>query len=75
MVKIKYVGKGMLSRDIDFSPTKNNGIYDVTKEDSDYFLTTFPKAFILLEPEAKKEPLEKKPRVKRARKKSTDIVE
>jgi hypothetical protein len=48
-VKIKYVGKGLVSRGTDFSPTQNDGLYDIEKEDADYLLKTFPDQFVLIE--------------------------
>ena len=76
MVKLKYTGAGMLSRDITFSPTKNDGIHTVSDEDSEYFLATFPRQFELIE-KVKEEDVEaeKKPRVRKTRKKNTDVAE
>ena len=78
MVKIKYTGNGMASRGHDFSPTKNNGLFEVTLEDSKYLLSTFPRQFELIEKvvEVTEDvPAEKKPRAKRTRKKSTEVLE
>ena len=74
MVKIKYTGAGMLSRDINFSPTKTDGFYDVSEDDAEYFLETFPNQFTKIE--AKKEDVPaKKARTPRTKKKSTDATE
>ena len=77
MTKVKYTGAGMLSRGINFSPTKTNGLYDLSVEDAKYFLETFPRQFELIERAVEKEEkvVEKKPRTRRARKKSTDTPE
>ena len=78
MVKIKYTGKGLSSRGHAFSSTKNNGLFEVTLEDSKYLLSTFPRQFELIEKvvEATEDvPAEKKPRAKRTRKKSTEVLE
>ena len=72
MVKIKYSGKGMSSKGIQFSPTINNGLFEVSDEDSKYFLETFPNQFALIE-KIEPEKVEKKPRVARNKKKSTDV--
>lgn len=58
-VLVKYIGFGMMSRGYQFSPLVNDGLFEVEKEDADYFLKTFPDHFILIEPkveEPKEEP-------------------
>ena len=77
MVKIKYTGNGISSRGYKFSSTTNDGLFDIPKEDSEYFLKTFPSHFELIEKSVDKKEniVEKKPRAKRTRKKSTDVVE
>ena len=49
MVKVKYVGNGLMSCGIKFSPESNGGLYDVSEKDAKYLLDTFPGAFILIE--------------------------
>lgn len=75
MVKIKYTGKGMLSRDITFDAVKNGGLYTVTVEDSEYFIKTFPRQFELIEKVVEKKATPAKPRAKRTQKKTTDTTE
>jgi hypothetical protein len=70
-VKLKYVGYGITSRGINFSPDVNDGLYEVSKEDADYLLKTFPKAFILIEPVAET-PKEKPARKRASRAKKTE---
>ncbi len=76
MTKVKYTGNGMNSRSIQFSPTKNDGLYTLSVEDAKYFLETFPRQFELIEKiQEKIIPVEKKPRAKRVKKVSTDVSE
>jgi hypothetical protein len=49
-VKVKYVGKGLYSRGVDFDPVVNDGLYEIDKEDADYLIATFPEQFVLIEP-------------------------
>ena len=78
MTKVKYIGTGMSSKGVDFSPTRTNGLYDLPDEAAEYLLKTFPRQFELIEQvktaEVKEAP-EKKPRAKRTRKKSTETSE
>ncbi len=66
----------MLSRGVNFDPNWNNGLYDISKDDAEYYLKTFPKQFEMIakKEEEKKEEV-KKPRARKPRKKSTDIIE
>jgi len=54
MVKIQYVGLGMLSRGIKFTKD-NGGIFEVDKEFGDYLVNTFPNDFNLIEAKATKQ--------------------
>jgi len=66
MVKIKYVGKGLVSRGIKFSQTQNDGLYDLSKEDYEYLSKTFPDSFIIIENSVKQPKKEQEPKTKRA---------
>jgi hypothetical protein len=69
MVKVKYVGKGLVSRGYKFSPSINDGLYEVSKEDYKYLSETFEKDFIIIEAKVEKPAPEEKPKKPRARKK------
>lgn len=78
MIQIKYVGNGLSSRGVKFDPKVDDGLYTISEEDAEYLLETFPKQFELIEKvtEVVEEKVEeKKPRTRKPRKKSTDIVE
>jgi hypothetical protein len=74
-VLVKYVGFGMMSRGYQFSPLVNDGLYEVEKEDADYFLKTFPDHFILIEPKVEETKKKAAPKKKAEPKKSEPKVE
>lgn len=78
MIQIKYVGNGLSSRGVKFDPKVNDGLYTIPEEDGKYLLETFPKQFKLIEKVSEvveEQEEEKKPRTRKPRKKSTDIIE
>ena len=73
MTLLKYTGNGLISRNIHFTKETNDGLFEVSKENADYFLKTFPKDFTIIETtinSTEKEPT-KKPT--RRRKKKVEI--
>jgi len=63
-VKIKYLGKGILSKGIFFTQEHNDGLYEVDKETADYLVSTFGEDnFVIIE--NVKKPAPKKQRAKK----------
>jgi len=76
MVKLKFVGNGLFSRGIKFTPDKNDGLYTVSSADATYLLKTFPDMFITIERKAETKEAEvvetKETPKKRTRRKKDD---
>jgi hypothetical protein len=72
MVKVKYIGVGLVSRGYEFSPTLNDGLYDIKEEDYKYLNETFPEQFVLIEKKAEKKPAPKAQAKRPAKQKETE---
>jgi hypothetical protein len=75
MVVVKYTGKGLISQKPHFNSNYNDGLYEVSKDTSEYLLKTFPNDFVLIEKKTEEKVEEKKPSPKKPSRRKKKVEE